>query len=207
MKTLFIPAKLREITDKPKILEISKKLPKHIIIAYIIQHKDYAKEIKTILQKKHNITQFIQILGCSKLIPSKQTKAILLIGEGVFHASSLAYETKIPVYLLENNKITKIPDEELKKIRIKEKSSYINFLNSDLLGILISTKPGQEKLKTALSIKNKIKNKKSYLFISNNINTKEFDNFIQIQCWINTACPRLDLEHNKIVNFKGILEH
>jgi len=220
MKTLFIPAKLKLEINEKKIKKISKKLPKNIAIAYYIQYENYAKQIKKLLNSNHRITNFIQILGCSKPKFPKNTKAILLISDGKFHAISLAYETKLlgsdkikninndftmteqklPVYILENNKLTKISNEEIKNLEKRHKASYINYLNSDKIGILISTKPGQYRLKKALQIENKIKNKKSYLFISNNINTAEFENFPEIEAWINTACPRLDMESSRIVN-------
>lgn len=203
MKTLFIPVKLNFEININRIKKLSKKLPKSIAIAYSVQYENQAKEIKKILQKKHKITKFIQILGCSKLSPPKNTKAILLISDGDFHAISLAYETKLPTFLF-NNKLTKIYDKEIDDIEKRNKISYIRFLNSENVGVLISTKFGQEKLKEALNIKNKIKNKKSYFFISNNINTAEFENFPQIGSWINTACPRLDMEDNRIINIDRI---
>lgn len=200
MKTLFIPAKIKSEINKIKILEISKKLPKNLAIAYSIQYQDIANKIKTILSKKHKITQFIQVLGCSKPKFSKETKAILLISSGRFHAISLAKESNLPVYILESNKLNKISKQEIESLNKKQKASYIKFLNADKIGILISTKPGQQNLKKALSLK--LKNKKSYFFISNQINTKEFENFPDIQSWINTACPRLDFD-SRVVNLNS----
>jgi diphthamide biosynthesis enzyme Dph1/Dph2-like protein len=205
MKTLFIPLKLKKNLDKEKILKISKKLPKNILIMYIIQYKDYAKKVRDILKKNHKIILFSQILGCSKLSKNNKKSAILIIGDGFFHSLSFAYENNLPTYILNNNELIKISKKDIKKIQIKKKASYLNFLNSSLLGILISIKPGQEKLKKALEIKDKIKDKKLYFFISNNIDIKEFENFPQISTWINTACPRLDLESNKIINLNEIL--
>ena len=201
MKTLFIPAKIKSKPNKEKILEISKKLPEEIAIAYSIQYQDIASEIKKILSPKHKITTFTQVLGC--MIPKfpKTTKAILLISSGKFHAHSLALETKTPVYLLENNSLIKILDiEHLEK---QKKASYIKFLNADKVGILISTKPGQENLEKSLNFKKSIKEKNFYLFITNNINPAEFENF-QIQSWINTACPRLDMD-SSIINIGRII--
>jgi diphthamide biosynthesis enzyme Dph1/Dph2-like protein len=206
MKNLFIPAKLKLEINKEKIKEISRNLPRNIAIAYSVQYEDYAKKIKDFLITDYKITKFIQVLGCLKPTFPKNTEAILLISDGKFHAISLAYETKLPVYLLENNKIIRISDEEKRTLEKKYKSALVNYLNSNNLGILISNKLGQERLNRALEMKNKIKNKKSYLFISNNINTNEFDNFPEIECWINTACPRLDMESNKIINFDRLAE-
>ena len=52
MKTLFIPSQRKLKANKSKILEISKQLPKKISIAYSIQFKDLAQEIKQILSGK-----------------------------------------------------------------------------------------------------------------------------------------------------------
>jgi len=203
MKILFIPAKIKSQINKQKITEISKKLPKNLAIAYSIQYKEIANKIKSILSKKHKITQFIQVLGCSKPKFLKETQAILLISSGRFHAVSLAKESKLPVYILESNKLNKISKQEIDLLNKKQKVSYMKFLNADKIGILISTKPGQENLKKAITLKNKLKNKKSYFFVSNEINTKEFENFSDIQSWINTACPRLDFD-SSIINIDKI---
>ncbi len=214
MKTLFIPVKSKSKLNEKKILDICKKLPENIAIAYSIQYKEIAHQIKNLLKQK-NITSFVQVLGCSSpkprkleifgalknqrfLLFPKNTEAILLITDGKFHAVSLALESNLPVYILCNNQLEKISDEYIKSLKMKKKASYLKFLNSDKIGILISTKPGQENLKKALEFKKHAK-KKSYLFICNNINKSEFENFPEIQCWINTACPRLDFDL-KVIN-------
>jgi diphthamide biosynthesis enzyme Dph1/Dph2-like protein len=203
MKTLFIPSKRKVNVHKERILEISKRLPKNIIIAYSIQFQDLALQIKKILCKRHNITKITQVLGCSRLIIPQKTQAILLIGSGRFHATSLALETNMPIYILESNNLSIISKEEILKLKKKQKADYLNFLHSEQIGILISTKPGQENLKRAMSLKKSVKNKQSYLFLSNNIDTSEFENF-GINSWVNTACPRMDMNNSRIINMNKI---
>jgi len=200
MKHLFIPAKIKSEINPSKIQEISKKLPKNIAIAYSIQYKNLAEQIKSLLLKNHKVTSFIQVLGCSKPKFPKQTQTILLISDGKFHALSLASNLKIPVHLFNNSKLEKISESQIKDFGKRQKSSYVNFLNSKKAGILISIKSGQQNLKNALEIKGKLKDKEIYFFLSNNIDEKEFENFPEIQSWINTACPRLDMDSNKIIN-------
>lgn len=203
MKTLFIPAKLKSEVNKSKILEISKELPKEIAIAYSVQYQDQAKEIKQLLSNTHKITKFIQVLGCSKPKLPKITKAILLIGDGKFHAISLSFETKLPVYILNRSKLEKISKKDTKILEQRQKASYVKFLNANNMGILVSTKPGQQNLKKAIDFQHKSK-KNSYLFLSNNINSTEFENFPTIQSWVNTACRRLDMNEGAIVNIDKI---
>ncbi|MBA7693514.1 hypothetical protein ES703_102100 [subsurface metagenome] len=203
METIFIPAKRKLSVNKKKIEEISKKLPENIAIAYSIQYKNIAFEVKKILSKDHQITKLVQVLGCSKLNFPKDTQAILLISSGRFHAVSLAIETNLPIYILERNKLRKISKNETEDYRKKQKASYLKFLNADKIGILISTKPGQENLRKALNFKNKLKDKKSYIFLADDININEFENF-GLDCWVNTACPRLDMDSNFIINIDKI---
>ncbi len=195
MKTLFIPATVNSEINLQKIKQL--KLPRKIAIAYSIQYKEIALEIKKILSENHNITSFIQVLGCSK--PKfKDTEAILLISSGEFHGISLEAESNIPVYVFESNNLRKISNEEINSFKKKKLASYIRYLNSEKIGILVSTKPGQENLNEALFLRSKLKNKNSYLFIVNEVNTREFENFPDVQSWVNTACPRLDFDASVI---------
>ncbi|MBU1129486.1 MAG: diphthamide synthesis protein [Nanoarchaeota archaeon] len=203
MKTLFIPVKSKVEINSKKVLEISSKLPKEIAIAYSVQYKEIAEQIKKTLSDKHEITKITQVLGCSKPLFPKQTKAILIITDGEFHATSLAFETKLPVYILNSNKFERISTKSVEVLEKKQKASYINYLNSEQIGILVSTKPGQQKLNRAIDFKKNLKNKKSYLFISNNLNSDEFENF-GLKCFVNTACPRMDIEDSRIINLNTL---
>ncbi len=203
MKTLFIKAKSKQNIDESKIKEISKKLPKNIAIAYSIQFEELASEIKKSLELTNNITSLKQVLGCSKPTFSKETEAILLISTGKFHAVSLAYETKLPVFIFDNNKLEEISKKDLEIIEKKEKASHLKYLHADKVGILISTKPGQNRIKKALEFKGNLKDKKAYLFLANNINIAEFENF-GLDSWVNTACPRMDMNESNIINISKL---
>ena len=146
----------------------------------------------------------MQVLGCSKPKIPKQTQVILLISDGKFHAISLALETNLPVYIYNNQTLEKISQKQIDSMRKSQKSAYVNYLNANSVGILISTKPGQQNLNKALNLSKQLKNKEVYLFICNNIDIKEFENFPQIQSWVNTACPRIDMASSKIVNSRDI---
>ena len=186
--------------------KISKQLPKNIAIAYSVQFKKLAINIRKELEKdkKHRITAFTQVLGCSNPKLPNYTKALLLIGQGRFNAIGLAIETKLPIYIYEAGKLAQISQSDITQIENKQKAAYMKYLNAKNVGILISTKTGQCRLNKAIQLKNKIKNKNSYLYIANNINTSEFENFPEIQSWINTACPRMDMNDSKIINISKL---
>lgn len=212
MKTLFIPAK-RKSNLNINALDLN-KLPKNLAIAYSIQYKETAEKIIKYFSKdkKHTIYNIGQVLGCSKpklfLDKNKKIQAVLLIGNGRFHAISLSLSlsNKIPIYILEQNKLSLISKQETEKLEKMKKSAYLKFLNADKVGIFISTKPGQQKIKKAIKIKSssKFKNKNSYLFIGNEFSLSEIENFPKIQSWINTACPRLDMISSDIINLDQI---
>jgi diphthamide biosynthesis enzyme Dph1/Dph2-like protein len=205
MKTFFIPVKSVSEVKEPLLKKISEELPKNISICYSIQFKNSAEKIKYFLRKKHRILSIKQVLGCSKLSFSKETQAILLISNGRFHAVSLAFESKLPVFIMDNNLFYKISEKEIKEKEIKEKSAYLNYLNSEKVGIILTLKPGQQRFKQALDFKKKSK-KKHYLFLCNNINILEFENF-GLKSWINTACSRMDFDTNQIINLSFLREN
>ncbi len=200
MKIMFVSAKTKSEINGKKISQL--KLPKKIAIAYSIQFKEIAEKVLKILSANHKITLIIQVLGCSSPKFPSETEAILLLSTGKFHAVSLAFESKIPVYVLEENNLKKISKEEIDLLDKKRKTSYLKFLNADKIGILVSTKPGQENLTKAVSFKSKLKDKKSYLFMGNNIDINEFENF-GINSWVNTSCPRMDFD-SSVINLKTL---
>jgi len=212
MKKLFIPTKSKSDIDKKNLAKVAKKLPKNIALVYSIQYMPLAEKIKKQFEEDYNkeISVFQQVLGCSNIKPSltKDTQAILLIGSGVFHALELYHESEIPVYILEGgDNFKEITKKDIEKFQKNKKASYMNFLNSGKVGILITTKPGQKRFSRAMKLKEKIEekfDKKAYVFIADEIDASEFENFPEIQAWINTACPRLDLVSNKIINAHDI---
>ncbi|PJE81288.1 hypothetical protein COU58_03320 [Candidatus Pacearchaeota archaeon CG10_big_fil_rev_8_21_14_0_10_32_42] len=203
MKTFFITAKIKKEPDYSKISNlIEKKIPeKNISICYSNQFVEVAKKVEELTKK--NVVHKTQVLGCSSPKFPKETKAILIIGQAKFHSVSLAYESKLPTYILEDGTIEKISSSEVEKMEKKEKAMYMKYLNSKKLGILITNKPGQQRLKNARNFHKNLKDKKSYMFLANDLNVNEFENF-QIDCWVNTACPRMDLTDGNILNLEKL---
>jgi len=191
MKVLFIEAKKKQLIDINSInLDI---LPKQLFLAYSIQYKQLAFELKKKLGKR--VREFRQVLGCSVL----NTKyPILLVGSGRFHALQLALQNN-EVYILEE-KITKLDEREIKEIKAKRKTALMKFLAASKIGILVSAKPGQEAFKKALSLKKEIekKGKEVKIFLADNISIEELENY-DIESWVNTSCPALTTD-SRIIN-------
>lgn len=203
MRTIFISAKSRKRLNKFSFLKDLNILPRNIAIVYSIQYEDIAKEIMAFLKKNRIITQFSQVLGCSRIISSKETKAILLIGSGKFHALAIASSSTLPIYICNGERIEKISEKEIVSFNQHKKTAQIKFLSSNKIGVLVSTKPGQQNLAKALKLKDTIKQKKIYFFLGDFLSPGEFENF-GLNSWINTACPRLDMDSTSIINVEDL---
>jgi diphthamide biosynthesis enzyme Dph1/Dph2-like protein len=212
MKTLFIEARRKLKLDREKLKELESQLPDTIYLAYSIQYKELAEEVRKNIKKK--VIGFSQVLGCSLL---KTDCPILLIGSGRFHALNIAFSSGKrsktagknkkdeagEVWIFDNLSISKISQEEIGEYEKKQKGKYIRFLSSDSVGILVSVKHGQNNIALALKIKDNLeeKNKEAVIFLSDNVNLQELENF-PMDIWINTACPGISLDSPRIINFR-----
>ena len=206
MKIMYIESKLKNLKLDLSNSEIN-KLPKKLILVYTIQYKEVAESVKKQLEKnKIKISQFQQVLGCSKL-NNKLNLPILIIGTGQFHSLNLYTQTS-SIFTLDGSKIHQIPAEEIERIKQKKKASLAKFLNAENIGILVSTKPGQENLEKAIKLKKSLeKNKKQvYIFISDNIDITQFENF-NIDSWVNTACEGLSMDNSDVINYSEVLSY
>jgi diphthamide biosynthesis enzyme Dph1/Dph2-like protein len=201
MKILYIESRLKNPYINLDESEI-KKLPKKIFLAYTVQYRDLIDKLKKILKKSGiEVTGSKQILGCTKI---NFKSPILLIGDGRFHARNL-YSQSNDIYLLENNTILHVPYKDIEYLKMKKKTSIIKFLSANNIGILVSTKPGQYDLDVAMRLIEKLKKKNPFLFIADNLNIADFENF-NIDSWVNTACPGLSNDSPDIINYSDLSE-
>ncbi len=207
MRGIFIEAKY--LGDITKAVEKSLKfLPKKVGLVTTAQHKHELKKAKKIIEdngKKAVIGG--QILGCDASAAKKiknKVDAFLYIGSGRFHPIEVALETKKKVIMANplTNEAKVLEKDIIGKLKKKQKGALIKFLSSKEIGILVSTKPGQKKLKKAMELKKKLKDKNCYIFMADTINPAEFENFPFIECWINTACPRFADEKKGVINYE-----
>jgi diphthamide biosynthesis enzyme Dph1/Dph2-like protein len=204
MKNLFIESRKKLSLNGEKFRELLANLPNPIYIVYSIQYKELAEKLRNELKKsKIKVIGFSQILGCSKI---KTSADILLIGEARFHALNLAISSNKEVLIFDNYSITKIGSADIESSKKREKGKYLRFLSSKNIGIMVSTKPGQENLSLALKLKKDMekKGKSPFIFLSDNLNILELDNFSP-DIWINTACPGLSLDSPRIINYSSLL--
>ncbi len=206
MKVLYIESKKKMVSSSLSPISIGQlaTLPKKLFLAYSIQYKVLAEQIKKELEASNfKITNFQQVLGCTNL---KSDFPLLLIGSGRFHALNLARKTKQETYVY-NNSLTKISKEEIASFEKQLHGKFSKLLVSEEVGILVSTKPGQNHLAKAEKIKSYLqgKGKKVFTFISNNLNPSEIENF-NLDIFVNSACSGLELDNPRIINIDDVFE-
>jgi len=210
LKVLFIPSRKEDFIDKKELASIASKLPSRICLISSVQYLHLIYSIAEELKKnKKHVLVAGQVLGCNAREAEKlknKVDCFLLLASGKFHALPVALNTGKKVYVWHPNAVLESIDEnEIEILKKKRKAAMLNFLSSEKIGILVSLKPGQEKLKEAFKIKKTLekKNKSAYIFIADTINLQELENF-SIDSWVNTACPGIALHSANIVNIDEI---
>ena len=203
MKILFIPTYVKlDILPSLKKVKIKEERVGVITTAQFIDQLDL------ICSNLKGSVKGGQILGCNvesaKKILSK-IDAFLYIGLGMFHPWALTVLNK-PVYILnpEAKEFKKISEKEIEKYRKERKGKILRFMHAETVGVIVSTKPLQYNMEKALELRENIKGKKVYIFVSDNINEGQLENFKGIGCWVNTACPRIEM--GKMLNYSEIPE-
>ena len=209
IKTLFIYAKAE--LDATKVIKKLKLKENKIGLISTIQYANQLDKIKEILEKQNKEVHVGgQIIGCNASNAFKikdKVEAFVYVGSGEFHPIEVIEETKntnIYVANPESEVITKFAKEDLEKLEKQRRGRIAKFLNAKKIGILVSNKPGQENLKSALVISKKLK-KENYVFLDNEFDFNKYENFNDIDFWINTACIRI--EHPKVLSVKEIIPY
>lgn len=201
MKTSFIECRYKE-KIKLKDEDID-KLPDKLILATTIQYFDSVEEIKTQLEEKGKEVKFFigthqkypgQILGCS-IDKSEQEGDFFYVGDGLFHPIAFLIKNKDKEAFIYNpfTGFKQLENDYVEKFEINLKENLDKFYKSENIGIIVTTKSGQERLKDALLLKEKLlqKNKQAQVFLCNTADFLQLINFNYIGCWVNTMCPRI----------------
>lgn len=199
MKTLFLEAKWMGKIELDK--GIMKKLPAKLGLIASVQFVEHLDKIKNklvkngkkVFFKKGNQKYKGQVLGCDFSSVDVNADAILYIGDGSFHPLGAALKTGKQVFCFNpiNKGFSKIDKKDVEDYNKKKKAAYMKFLGSDKVGVLVSLKPGQNRLKEALKLKKRFKDKEFYYFVFDTLNPEEIENFPFIEAWVNSACPRI----------------
>ncbi len=223
-----IPKDFEKILDE--VFNLKKIKNKNIALFSAVQFRNNLDEIKSILEQKGystNISKAFrtsiegQILGCDSYSDSlnldlNSIDGFIYIGDGYFHPNALLlaqeYEEEIKPVLIVNvvqQIVEVISKKDIEKYLKKKKGNLLKFHTSKIIGVFVTSKWGQEYKNSALKLKELYPEKEFYFYIADNFLDIEMENFPYIECWVNTACPRIGqddiLRHTKpVINIKDI---
>ena len=170
-----------------------------------------SKNKKVLLVKSKNflydgmISEPGQLLGCNaETFDAKDVKnqndefdAFLYIGDGIFHPQALLVNNRKDVYCYnpKTQMLNILKKEMYDEIQKRKKGSILKFLTSKNIGIIVTTKRGQNSSKRAELLRDKIlkkwPDKKVFTFVCNEISFSELENFNFVDIYINSACSRI----------------
>lgn len=214
MEVIFIDAKYKgDISLTSECISHLKKFKSVALFASVqyshnletIKKQLRKAKIKVITSKPDRSSVESQLIGCDvyyrNLNLKQQPDAFLQISDGVFHANALLFAQKesenpkeVIVFDPIDQEFTVITADSVRQVLRKYKGALLKFLTSDIIGVLVSTKIGQEQLKAARQLEKRYKNKSFYYFADSNISISSLENFPFVQVWVNAACPRIALE-------------
>ena len=201
MKVFFIPAKAKaDVESFVKHIKVEGKVG----LVSAVQYTHLLPEVQ-----KHVPNSIIagQVLGCNAEQPYKvkdEVDAFLYVGSGKFHPIAVAMITKKPTYTISpiTKEFSQISQDQIDDYQKRKRGKQLLFHTAKKVGIIVSVKPIQQLYKRAVELKEKMKNKEAYIFATNTFNVDEFENFNDIDCWVNTACPRI--EGKNIINLEDL---
>ena len=231
MKTVFLEAPyIGKVSLCKKTVDyLKKKKIKTVGLYAVIQFCHNLSNVRDQLQslgitvvtsqaKRTDASQ--QILGCDVYEDSLNLNenelslvdAFLYIGDGKFHPLALLHGQKADVICDDPlGKTMEVLDKSfIERILKKQRGSLATFYASDNIGVIITTKPGQQFMLKSFELEKKYPNKKFYYFLDDTISFGQLENFPFIDVWVNTACPRIGLDdiekfRKGVVNLRDVL--
>jgi 2-(3-amino-3-carboxypropyl)histidine synthase len=141
-----------------------------------------------------------QVIGCdysnAKAVES-QVDAFLFVGGGKFHAVGVSLATSKPTVVADPyEKRAYSVESEAWKVRKQRMTSISEAKQAETFGVLVGLKPGQNRLRDAIKIKDELESKgrKALLLAAREITPEVLMQFPTVEAFVNTACPRLVLD-------------
>ena len=193
---MFIEAKSKE-----DITNVVKKFKENGRIG-LVSSVQYLNQLEKAQKLIPNSIVAGQVLGCKVVNPIKIKKDVdkyLYIGSAYFHPIKIAIDTGKPVYIANplTNEISLLNKKDVEDYQRRIKGKQAKCLMSRQRAFIVSTKPGQNRLNIIL------KRKEDYpIFVCNNLDLNELENFSEVDYWVNTACNRI--EGKNIINLEDL---
>lgn len=174
---------------------------KTIALVTTVQHASLIPAMKTFLQSK-GITTIVsggsgrtplpgQVLGCSFAAAKvKGADGILFVGTGLFHPTGIALASGSRVTALDpfTGTVEEVSGESLMRRRF---AVIERARGAQTIGIILSTKSGQQRLELARRLA--LLSKGAVIVLMREVSPDELLN-LGFDCYVNTACPRLSYD-------------
>jgi len=201
MKTYFAEARsVREVVIPEGLLQkLSGKVALFTTVQFIGSIKKMTLQLESNgssvrLHKPKHSRYNGQVLGCS-IEKYSGLDFILYVGDGLFHPIALSLKNVVPIHTFNpiSNSVGLITEDMKKRYQQRTLIGIKKFYMSNKIGILVSTKPGQMLLNKAIDLCNSLE-KECYILLSDDIEFDNLENFPFIECYVNTACPRISYD-------------
>ncbi|MBU0590993.1 diphthamide biosynthesis enzyme Dph2 [Candidatus Micrarchaeota archaeon] len=198
-----------DIKSLEKVLKDIKDY-KNIALVTTIQHTHQFEGIRSFFEKngkqvfaepgEHAIERG-QVLGCDtsglrKIID--KVEAVVFIGDGIFHPLAIDFEK--PVFVFNPySKIVKNLSADIETLKKRKKGAIAKALTCKKFGIMLSTKIGQTNIKAAEWAKKELEKRgfECITLVANEMDPMAINNLMDIECLVNTACPRISDDQEK----------
>jgi len=185
----------------PVIKKAIPKLKGKIGIVTTIQHVKWLPKIEELLEEE-NLEVAIgrgtgtkgQVLGCEwGAATGVKADMYLYIGSGKFHPVGVEIATGKQVIVADPlTREVRTVEREVQRYWTKRAIALDKAHRAKVFGILMSTKPGQNRSALARNLKKKIEGagKEAVIIVGNELNPANLMG-IRVDCLVNTACPRI----------------
>lgn len=139
-----------------------------------------------------------QVLGCDySALKDVKAEAVVFVGDGLFHAKGAVLYTGKKVYAINplSLELCEVNAQDFVRERYFLISRCVGFKS---VGILVSTKPGQKRLKIAERIKEKAVERglKAIIIYMGEITPEKLEN-LPFDFYVSTGCPRISYDEYK----------
>lgn len=207
MKLTFVDVKYKQqVKLPPEFLEM---LPSKVVLFLNIQFHNQYQQLKAQLEAAGKEVLTVrpkhawhdgQILGCSVEDWDKGQEGFVYVGDGLFHPKALLFknEEKVFIYNPKTEKIKVLTSADIEQILKQQKGAILTFHMAKRVGVIVTTKYGQTRLKQSFRLQQMFPDKEFYYLIADVINFQKLEDFPFLDVYVNTACPRVMDDNEKV---------
>jgi len=203
LRVHYVPVRYKGKITLPD--ELLLQLPSRVALFTTIQYHDQLPAWKKALEDEGKKVFLLrpahaafegQLLGCGIEEWKVDADAFLYVGDGLFHPTALLMKNSLPVWTFDpkGGKVAVLDENEVLRAKRQEKGALLAFTRATKVGLLVTTKPGQQRLTLGLKLREKYPDKEFYFFLCDTLDFQGLEDYPFIECFVNTMCPRIGLD-------------